>query len=87
MAKSARKIVIELQPVRVKIARAAGQAKRSIARGEMRLKKAIKAGDREESARQRKRVAKAKVALAKLKQANQLMIDACCNQRYNCDPN
>ena len=85
MAK-AKKITIELVPIRSRINRAANQAKRSIARGEQAIKKAMKEGRREDAKRNRKRLAKAKNALAKLQQSQRLMSDACCNQRFNCDP-
>lgn len=85
MAK-AKKITIELRPIRSKIARATTQAKRSIARGERAIKKAMKEGRREDAKRNRRRLDKAKNALAKLKKSQVLMNQACCNQIFNCDP-
>ena len=85
MAK-AKKITIELVPIRTRIDRAARQAKRSIARGQMAIRKAMKEGRREDARKNRKRLAKAVNALAKLKKSQQLMNNACCNQRFNCDP-
>lgn len=86
MAKRAKKITIELRPIRSKINRALSQAKRSVARGDKAIRTAAREGRREDVKRNRKRQAKAKNALAKLRQANTLMNAACCNQRYNCDP-
>jgi hypothetical protein len=86
MAKRAKKITIELRPIRSKLTRALNQAKRSIARGDQAIRRATREGRRDDVKRNRQRQAKAKTALAKLKQANTLMNDACCNQRFNCDP-
>jgi hypothetical protein len=85
MAK-AKKITIELVPIRRRIDRATNQAKRSIARGEKAIRTAMKEGRREDARKNRDRLAKAKNALARLKQSQRLMTDACCNQRFNCDP-
>ena len=86
MAKRARKITIELRPIRSKINRAMNQAKRNIARGDVAIRKARRDGRREDVTTNRKRQDKAKNALANLKQANRLMNNACCNQLFNCDP-
>ena len=85
MAK-AKKITIELVPIRRRIDRATNQAKRSIARGEKAIRKAVKEGRRDDATKNRKRLAKAVNALARLKKSQQLMNAACCNQRFNCDP-
>lgn len=82
----AKKITIELRPIRSKINRALAQAKRSVARGDQAIRTAVREGRRDDAKRNRKRQAKAKNALAKLKKANALMNDACCNQIFNCDP-
>ena len=87
MAKAKKKkITIELRPIRSKINRASNQAKRSIVMGEKAIRRAMKEGRREDARKNRDRLAKAKNALAKLKQSQQLMNQACCNQLFNCDP-
>lgn len=85
-ARRARKITIELRPVRAKISRATGQAKRSVKRGVQAIKKAIREGRLQDAAKNRTRLAKAKNAQQKLDGAMKLMNMACCNQRFNCDP-
>lgn len=82
----AKKITIELLPVRVKIARGIKQATRNINQGKKAILKATREGRTEDAKKNRKRIKKAENALAKLKKANQLMNDACCHQRFNCDP-
>lgn len=85
-AKRPRKITIELVPIRAKIDRAINQAKRSVARGKTKIAQATREKRPDDAAKNRAKLEKARRALANLQQAQRLMNESCCNQRYNCDP-
>ena len=82
----AKRITIELLPVRVKIGRAIKQATRNVKQGTKAIIKAKKEGRIQDAKKHAKGLKKAVTALANLKRANKLMDDSCCNQRFNCDP-
>ena len=82
----AAKITIELVPVRVKIDKAVEQAEKSIDQGKKAIAKAMSEGRHADATKNFGRLQKAVAALDKLKLANKLMDDACCNQQFNCDP-
>ena len=82
----AAKITIELVPIRVKIDKAVKQAEKNIEQGKKAIAKATSEGRIGDAAKNIGRLQKAVAALDKLKHANKLMNDACCNQQFNCDP-
>jgi len=82
----AKRITIELVPVRAKIGRAISQATRNIKQGKKAILTATREGRRTDVKKNLKCLKKAASALAKLQKANVLMNAACCNQRFNCDP-
>jgi hypothetical protein len=83
---AAQRITIELVPVRVKIGKAVKQAERNVEQGKKAIAKAMSEGRIGDATKNVGRLQKAVAALEKLKHANKLMDDACCNQQFNCDP-